>query len=146
MKQEPLKSSTEIPSKVQSGIEYNSKKYYLTNTLKTKIWVAVAIFIVLILHALGGFMLGRYYEKSINKNTPSDMIPQIEKLNNFIQDTSADHEYNTIKAQVNTINEKLDFKLKKQLNEIKNNTGMHWNIVRNDSLFNAWRQFEAEYE
>lgn len=114
--------------------------------LKTKLWIAVGVGIVLILQAVGGFFMGRYYERSINKNTPAVIIPRIENLNRSIQDTSANHEYNVIKGQVKAINEKLDIKLKPQLNEIKTNTRLQWNTVRNDSLFNAWRFFEAEYE
>jgi len=101
---------------------------------------------VFLLQSFGCFYLGRLYERNSGSATIPAAAQRIDNLNRSIHDTSEDHHYNLTKQAVKEKNLSIDNKANKQLDEIKNNPGYNWQLVRNDSLLNAWRFFEAEVE
>lgn len=118
----------------------------LSQPLKTErpLWGYIIISVTFLLYGLGCFWMGRIYERAGQPQAAQSTPARIENLNRAIQDTSAQHEYNLVKALVNSINTNTDQHTDEKLHEIKTHPGDNWNIRYNDSILNAWGQFEAE--
>lgn len=110
--------------------------------MKNAIYLAIATFL---LGAASSWFLAKYYYEVPETLLPPIINSESDKVVKSITDTSGIHARNELANKSEDTIKTNNFATKKQLHEIKNNLRYSWNIALNDSLVNAWRQFEAQH-
>ena len=109
--------------------------------MKSTIYLAIATYL---LGAVSSWFLAKWYFEP-RESSILPPITQAEQILKSITDTSGIQARNINSSKRDDSIKTNNFETKTQLNEIKNNLRYNRNLILNDSLLNAWRQFEAQH-
>jgi hypothetical protein len=110
--------------------------------MKSTVYLAIATFL---LGAVSSWYLSKWYYEPSNVINLSEFPNNSDIILHKITDTSGIHARNVNAQKSEDTIKSNNFETKTQLHEIKNNLRYDWNIALNDSLLNAWGQFEAKH-